>query len=161
VICSTLPPLLLLLLLLLQALTLADKNAIPRETFLAFVDAFYPAKPIQVRGVPLDSQLSQHTARHCETLPHHPPHHARQPLPAIFWCSQAVPVVCRGMRVELLWSSLILARGSLWTWRSRMSGDGVRDSSGNTHQHGHCPIARLVGQPHNWSAGVAGQMVSH
>jgi hypothetical protein len=32
----------------LQALTLADKNDIPRETFLAFVDSFYPAKPIQV-----------------------------------------------------------------------------------------------------------------
>jgi len=32
----------------MQALTLADKNGIPRETFLSFVDAFYPAKPIQV-----------------------------------------------------------------------------------------------------------------
>lgn len=30
-----------------EALTLADKNGIPRDTFLAFVDAFYPCKPIQ------------------------------------------------------------------------------------------------------------------
>lgn len=37
-----------MLLLLLQALTLADKNGIPRDTFLAFVDAFYPCRPIQV-----------------------------------------------------------------------------------------------------------------
>jgi hypothetical protein len=33
---------------LLQALTLGDKAGIPRETFLSFVDTFYPAKPIQV-----------------------------------------------------------------------------------------------------------------
>lgn len=35
-------------LFVLQALTLADKNGIPRDTFLAFVDTFFPAKPIQV-----------------------------------------------------------------------------------------------------------------
>lgn len=45
----TLP--LLLLLSQTQALTLGDKAGIPRETFLSFVDLFYPAKPIQVAAL--------------------------------------------------------------------------------------------------------------
>lgn len=32
-----------------EALTLSDKNGIPRDDILAFVEAFFPAPPIQVR----------------------------------------------------------------------------------------------------------------
>lgn len=33
-----------------QALTLCDATGIPRDAFLAFTDAFYACRPIQVRG---------------------------------------------------------------------------------------------------------------
>lgn len=41
------PPVVPCLLRIHQSLTLCDKTGIPRETFLAFVDAFYPAPPIK------------------------------------------------------------------------------------------------------------------